>query len=107
MRKVSKKETAAVKNGNSPSKQINPALAGLLLAFCGFFVLLLLGMASDGREIVELGGYVQDKLRDGGSFDWSMHSALIAGLIPGAILWNIIRKDFTFSVMPGGNSGRK
>lgn len=105
MRKANTKvdHTAGSKSGE---KTLNPALAGFLLAGAGFLAILLLGRANDAEELLSLGGYVRDKIMDVRSFDLTVHSALIAGLIPGAILWSIVKKDFSFSVMPEGNSGK-
>ena len=85
----------------------DPAAAGAMLGLLAALALLLLkDKNTDAGELLVLGKYIRDEFSSGSSFNWTGRSALIAGLLPGALLWSICKKRFELKLFPEESGNR-
>lgn len=102
--KIQKKTPKASGKAGGSSALPDPILCGALLGVLAVLALLLLkDKGTDAGELLVLGRYIREDLTSDYSFNWTGRSALIAGLLPGALLWSICRKNFAFSFSYGKN----
>ncbi len=95
-------------NSKSRSSVLSdPVIAGALLGVLAALALLLLkDKNTDAGELLVLGRYIKDEFYGGGSFNWTGRSALIAGLLPGALLWSILKNRFELKLFPEDSGNR-
>jgi hypothetical protein len=100
--KFQEKTPKAPAKSGGKSALLDPALCGALLGVLSVLALLLLkDKGTDAGELLLLGRYINEDLAADNSFNWTGRSALIAGLLPGALLWSIFRKDLSISFSSG------
>lgn len=88
-------------------KSLDPIVSGALLGILAVLALLLLkDKTSDAGELLVLGRYIKEDLGSDQSFNWTGRSALIAGLLPGAVLWSICKKKFSLSFGSGRDENK-
>ena len=101
------KKSGSAGSGGTSASFLDPVIAGALLGLLAVLALLLMkDKSTDAGELLVLGKHIRDEFSSGDSFNWTGRSALIAGLLPGALLWSICKKSFVLKFLPD-DSGNK